>query len=91
MSFFLGMLAGLVWGASAALLNGYVSKKCVDKNTSSAMMTASIIRIVVDLFAVGLVLVLKNHLPFSYEGAVIGTVISLSMLTIVISYRIANS
>ena len=91
MSFVLGLLAGLVWGALAALLNGFISKKCVEKNTASAMSAANIAKIVIDIGSLAVVLLLKPYLPFSFEGAIIGTVIALSMLTILISYHIARS
>ena len=90
MNYFLGILAGLVWGAAVAGLNGLVTKRCVEKNTSQAMTIANIVKVVSYVLAFAVVFLLRNVLPFSYEAAVIGTVLALSMLQIVISYRIAG-
>ena len=91
MSYFWGILAGLVWGAVGAGIIGIVSKKCVEKNTSAAMTTANIVKFAVYIIFFMAVYLLRGLLPFSYEAAVIGTVLSLAMLQIIISYRIANS
>lgn len=90
MNYFLGIVVGLVWGAVIALINGFFTKRCVEKNTSSAMTTASIVKIVSYILAFVVVFLLRNVLPFSYEATIIGTVLALSMLQIVISYRIAG-
>ena len=91
MSFFWGILAGIAWGAAAAVLNGVIGKICVKKNTSGAMMAANVLKLAVDVLALLAVFLLRNVLPFSFEAAILGTVVSLSMLGIVISYHIANS
>ena len=90
MNYFFGMLVGLVWGVIVALANGFVTKRCVAKNTSAAMTTANIVKVASYILAFVVVFLLRNVLPFSYEAVIIGTVLALSMLQIVISYRIAG-
>lgn len=90
MNYLWGALAGLVWGAAAALLNAFVSKKCIAKNSSGAMLAANAIRSVVDIGALAAVFLLRKLLPFSFEAALIGTAVALSMLTIVFAYRLSK-
>ncbi len=91
MNYFFGILVGFVWGGLVALLNGFVTKRCVEKNTSAAMTTANTVKIASYILAFAVVFLLRNFLPFSYEAVIIGTVLAISMLQIVISYRIAGS
>ena len=91
MSYFWGVLAGLVWGAVGALIIGAVSKVCVRKNSAGAMTVSNIVKFAVYIVFFMAVYLMRNILPFSYEAAVIGTVLALAMLQIVISFKIANS
>lgn len=90
MKYVYGALAGLVWGALAALLNGYISKRAMQKEKASAMMGANLVRTAVDVAALAAVLLLRNVLPFSFEAALVGTALSLSMLTIVIAFQLSR-
>lgn len=90
MSYFLAVLAGLVWGALAALLGGLVTRRSLAKNSTSAIMTGNLLRTLIDLTALGLVLLLRKLLPFDYNWTLIAAAIALSIGTIVISYRIAG-
>ncbi len=85
-----GVLAGLVWGALAALLNGAISKSCMKKNTATAMMAANTARMAVDIAALAAVFLLRRRLPFRYEAALIGTAIALSVVTIVVTFRLTR-
>lgn len=53
MKYLIGALAGLVWGALAALLNGYITKKALDKASDKAMLLSNALRLVVDIAALG--------------------------------------
>lgn len=89
MKYFIGALAGLVWGALAALLNGYITKKALDKASDKAMLLSNALRLMVDIVALGSVFLLRNVLPFSFETALVGTAASLSILMIVFAYKMA--
>ena len=87
MKYLIGALAGLVWGALAALLNGYITKKALDKASDKAMLLSNALRLVVDIAALGSVFLLRNVLPFSFEAALVGTAASMSILMIVFAYK----
>ena len=89
MKYLVGALAGLLWGALAALLNGYITKKALDKASDKAMLLSNALRLVVDVLALGSVFLLRNVLPFSFEAALMGTAASMSMLMIVFAYKMA--
>lgn len=89
MKYLIGALAGLIWGALAALLNGYITKKALDKASDKAMLLSNALRLVVDVVALGSVFLLRNVLPFSFEAALVGTAASLSLLMIVFTYKMA--
>lgn len=89
MKYLIGALAGLVWGALAALLNGYITKKALDKASDKAMLLSNALRLVVDVIALGSVFLLRNVLPFSFEAALVGTAASMSLLMIVFAYKMA--
>ena len=91
MDYFWGMLAGLVWGAAGAVIIGIVTKKCVEKNTPQAMTVSNVVKFAVYIVFFMAVYLARNLLPFSYEAAVIGTVLALAMLQVVITFKIANS
>ena len=80
-------LAGLAWGALCGFLNTRILKKAIEKNDNNFMMAANILRILVDLIALGALFLLRDLLPFSYEAALVGTAIALSLLTIAFAFR----
>ena len=90
MEFLFGALAGLVWGALAALVNRAISKKALEKNSTNAMLAANMGRMAVDVVVLGAVFLLRKQLPFRYEGMLVGTAVSLSLLNIVFAYRLAG-
>jgi hypothetical protein len=87
MKLLIGLLAGLAWGALCGFLNTRILKRAVEKNDNNFMMAANILRILVDLVALGAVFLLRGVLPFSYEAALVGTAIALSLLTIAFAFR----
>lgn len=89
MKYLLGALAGLAWGALAALVNGYITKKLLDKANDKLMLVNSFLRVLVDIVALGTVFLLRNVLPFSFEAALVGTAASMSILMIVLTYKMA--
>lgn len=86
----LAIFLGLVWGLLAALLGGLVTRRAMAKNTEGAMIAVSLLRTVIDLVALGLIFLLRKVLPFDYTWMMLATAVSLSLGTIVISFRIAK-
>ena len=86
MSDLTGGLVGLVWGALAGLLNITISKRCLEKNSSAALMTANIARTAVDFLALAAVYLLRGALPFRWEGTLIGTAVALSLVTLIFAF-----
>lgn len=89
MSIFIPILAGLVWGALAALLGGLVTRACLKKNSNGALLGGNFLRLAIDLAALGSVFLLRNALPFDYSISMIAAAVALSLGTIVISFRLA--
>ena len=88
--FLIGILAGLFWGAAAAGLNAFISKRCVAKAASGVFAWTNILQTLVSLAALAAVVLMRNILPFRYEGMLVGTAISMSMLGIVFAFMIAK-
>ena len=84
------VLLGLIWGAAAALVNSKISAAALKKNTGSAIQTASVSRMAVDIAALGLVFLLRKVLPFSFEVMLVATAIAMSLTTIYCAFRLSN-
>lgn len=89
MKYLLGIIVGLLWGGLAALLNCRISLKAVRKGTDKAMMSANMLRVVVDIAALALPLLIRNRLPFRVELTLVGTAAALGIVMIVFAYRLA--
>lgn len=89
MKYVIGAVAGLVWGSLAALLNGFITKKALDKGNDKLMLASNFLRMLVDVAALGTVFLLRKVLPFSFEAALVGTAAALSLLMIVFAYKMA--
>ena len=85
-----GIAAGLVWGALAALVNMLINKKALAKADTNALLAANLGRMAIDVAALALVFLLRKQLPFSYEAMLIGTAVSLSLLNIAFAFRMAG-
>lgn len=82
----IGVLIGLVWGVLAGLLNVLISRGCLKKNSTNALMAANLARTAVDFAALAAVYLLRSRLPFPWEGALVGTAVALSLVTIVFAF-----
>ena len=51
MEYIIGAVTGLLWGALVAWLNSRISKKAIEKNSTKAMMLASLLRTALDIAA----------------------------------------
>ncbi len=87
MKLLLGALAGLAWGGLLGWLNTRILKRAVGKNDANAVLAGNLLRMLVDLAALGLVFLLRKVLPFSFEAALLGTALALSAVTLVFAFR----
>jgi len=85
------VLFGIVWGAAVAFVNSRIAKKALDKKDVKAAKTARRIQMLVDIAALVAIVLLRNILPFSYEIALVCTIIALSVLTIVFLFTMEKS
>ena len=90
MTFVWGALAGILWGALAGFLNASISKRALSKNSANALLVSNLIRMAVDLAALGAVFLARKLLPFSADAMLIATAISLSVVTMVFAFRLAG-
>ena len=84
------LLAGLAWGALFGLISALITKKTVagDAHKLSAL---SVLRMLIDLFALAAVYFKRDLLPLRFEFTLIATAVSLSLFGIVAAFRIAAS
>lgn len=88
MNIALGIIGGLVWGFLAALLNYFIMKKCIAKNTNQAMMLCNTLRMAVDIAALAVVFLVRNLLPISFTAAIVATAAGLSICTIIFTFSL---
>ena len=90
MKIVLGILAGIIWGTAAAFLDSRIMKYTVQKNSTNSIMIGNMLRMLVDVAALGIVFLLRNVLPFHFVAALAATAVSLSIATIVFSFMLAR-
>lgn len=90
MSYVLGIAVGIVWGGIWAALNCFISLKAIRKNTNKAVLTMNFARIAIDVMSLGIVFLLRNRLPFDPYMCLVGTAVTLSVVTIVFAFRAAG-
>lgn len=88
MNIVFGIVGGIIWGFLAALLNYYIMKKCIAKNTNQAMMLCNTLRMLVDIVALAVVFLVRNLLPINFTAAIVATAAALSISTIVFTFSL---
>ena len=73
MKYVIGALVGIVWGCIGAFINCSITKAAIKKNKDSAMLIANLLRITVDIVLLGIIVLMRNLIPFSFELALVGT------------------
>ena len=53
------------------------------------MLIANLLRITVDIVLLGIIVLVRNLIPFSFELALVGTVAALSIVNIVFAFKMA--
>ena len=91
MQIVLAIVFGIVWGAAAAFINSLIAKKALEKQDMKAAKNARRVQMLVDIAALGLLVLMREILPFSFEYALISAIISLSLLTTVFLFSMGKT
>ena len=86
----LSVIAGLVWGGIFALIIAFLTKKMIsggDRKVSSL----SLIRTLIDAFALAVVYFTRNLLPLRFEVTLISAAVAMSVIGIIVAFRTAAS
>lgn len=86
----ISIIAGLVWGALAAWLNSCITRKMLSKDTTNGVMLGSMLRSAVDIAALAVIFLVRNILPINYVYTLIAAAVSMSVITVAMSYRISK-
>ena len=89
MTYVFGALAGAVWGFLAALLNAFVTKKCLAKKNTSALLASNMIHMLVDVAALAAVFLVRNLPWLNFAVTIVATAAALSITTIVFTFKLA--
>ena len=90
MKYVIGAFLGLLWGALVAWLNSRINRIAIEKNSTKAMMGASMGRTAIDIAALGLVFLLRDVLPGNFEATIVGTAASLGLLTVFFAFQLSR-
>ena len=89
MIYIISALAGLVWGFLAALLNAFVTKKCIANQSTNAIMASNLVHMLVDVAALAAVFLVRNLSWLNFAVAIVATAAALSINTIVFTFKLA--
>ena len=91
MNYAIGILAGIAWGSLGALLNNYLLKKAAAGGNTQHVLAVFMARMFVDLVLLGAIVLVRKHLPFSYEMMLVGTAGTLGLATTWLAFRHAGA
>lgn len=89
MTYLIGAVVGLLWGALAAFVNSRITKSAIKKGTNNAIMSMNFAHMFIDLVALAVVFFLRRLLPFSFEATLIATAAAMSIITIIFNYSMS--
>ena len=84
------VLAGLIWGGLVGLANMLVTRKMM-RGGANMLTAMSLVRTFVDVAALAAVYFTRDLLPLRFEVVLITTAVVLSLVTIVVSFRLSAS
>ena len=84
------VIAGLVWGGIFALINAFLTKKMVSGGEGQ-VSSLSLVRTLIDAFALAVVYFTRNLLPLRFEVTLISAAAAMSLIGIVVAFRTAAS
>ena len=84
------VLAGLVWGGAVGFVNLLVTKKVISSSPEK-ISAVSLLRTLIDVAALAAVYFTRRLLPLWFEATLIATAVTLSLVSILLSFRLAAS
>jgi hypothetical protein len=84
------VLAGLVWGGAVGFVNLLVTKKVISSSPEK-ISAVSLLRTLIDVAALAAVYFTRRLLPLRFEATLIATAVTLSLVSILLSFRLAAS
>ena len=90
MQILFSVLAGLVWGGAVGLVNVLVTKKLM-MGSANQVGAMSLLRTFLDVAALAAVYFTRNLLPLRFEYTLIATAVALSLIGIVVAFRVSAS
>lgn len=81
---------GFVFGALVSFANAQITRHSVRKNSANAIMTASILRMLVNIAALAAVYFTRNLLPLPFYGTIVGTAVGLSLVGILLNLKLSK-
>jgi len=91
MALMFSILGGLIWGISAALLGGALSKTALSSDSASGVMAASFSRTAVDIAALAAVYLLRGVIPMRWEAAMISAATGLTVVGFYLAWRLSRT
>ena len=88
MQILFSVLAGLAWGGAVGLVNLLIAKK-IAKKKPEQLGAMSLLRTFIDVAALAAVYFTRELLPLRFEITLIATAVTLSLVTILLSFRLA--
>ena len=81
---------GFALGALVAFANMCITRRAVRKNSTNAVMAASMLRMLLNIAALAAVYFTRNLLPLPFYGTIIGTALGLSLVGILLNLRLSR-
>lgn len=89
--YLIGGVIGAAFGFAVANISAALTRRGMKKDSTNAVMAASMLRTLMDLLALLVVYLLRNTLPFPFYGVIVGTALGLSVSNIVLASRISRN
>ena len=88
--YLIGGAIGAVFGFAVANISAVLTRRGMKKDSTNAVMAASMLRTLLDILALLIVYLLRNVLPFPFYGVIIGTALGLSVSNIILAGRLGK-
>ena len=88
--YLIGGVIGAAFGFAVASISAVLTRRGMKKNSTNAVMAASMLRTLLDLLALLIVYLLRNVLPFPFYGVIVGTAVGLSVSNIALANRMGR-
>ena len=81
---------GFALGALVAFATMSITRRAVRKNSTNAVMAASMLRMLLNIAALAAVYFTRNLLPLPFYGTIIGTALGLSLVGIGLNLKLSK-